>query len=157
MRAALLTAAAAALLAVAPAEAQEAREGRVWTPDWAPSWVAKLLRQGPIERDAGWDAARRRVVGGDPARGAALLPFYGCGACHSAPGGGEMRGSVGPDLAGFARRSYIAGVLPNRPGDLVSWLMDPPAHAPQTAMPDMGVTRADARDIAAWLYTLEDG
>jgi cytochrome c1 len=41
------------------------------------------------------------------------------------------------------------------PTDLMAWLIDPPAIDPRTAMPNMGVTQADARDIAAYLYTLE--
>ncbi|MEL6648628.1 MAG: hypothetical protein AAFQ05_13195, partial [Pseudomonadota bacterium] len=54
-------------------------------------------------------------------------------------------------------RAYVAGVLPNEPGGLVRWLVDPVAHSPMTAMPDLGVTEADARDMAAYLYTLRGG
>jgi hypothetical protein len=63
-------------------------------------------------------------------------------------------GAVGPPLSDFAARGFIAGVVPNYPGYLVRWVMDPPALAPQTAMPDVGVEEQDARDIAAYLYTL---
>lgn len=142
------TATGAAAVA-APAE----RAADVWRPDdWAAA--AALFRVGPVDGHPDWAAARLQVLDGDPTRGRALADEYGCGACHRAPGAGLMRGTVGPDLTGFAERSYIAGILTNRPGALVNWLMDPPAYAPDTAMPDMGVTRADARDLAAWLYTL---
>ncbi|PRY20191.1 hypothetical protein CLV70_12572 [Pseudosporangium ferrugineum] len=33
--------------------------------------------------------------------------------------------------------------------------MDPQAVEPGTAMPDLGVTSTDARDIAAYLFTLD--
>jgi cytochrome c1 len=46
-------------------------------------------------------------------------------------------------------------VLPNTPADMERWLRNPPAVDPRTAMPDMGVTEQDARDIAAYLYTLK--
>lgn len=49
---------------------------------------------------------------------------------------------------------YIAGLLTNTPEHMVRRIMDPPAVDPRTAMPDMDVTEDDARDIAAYLYTL---
>jgi cytochrome c1 len=36
----------------------------------------------------------------------------------------------------------------------VRWLQNPQAIDPQSAMPDLGVKEKDARDIAAFLYTL---
>jgi cytochrome c2 len=64
------------------------------------------------------------------------------------------RGRVGPPLAGIADRAYIAGVLPNNPENLMRWVENPPGVDPLTVMPNMGVTPRDARDIAAFLYTL---
>jgi cytochrome c2 len=40
------------------------------------------------------------------------------------------------------------------PDNLVKWLRQPQNVVPGNAMPDMGVTPQDARDIAAYLYTL---
>ncbi|HET9464744.1 MAG TPA: hypothetical protein VFO71_04360 [Gemmatimonadales bacterium] len=94
------------------------------------------------------------VVGGDAERGRVALDGFGCGACHLIPGVTGARGMVGPPLAQFALRSYIAGQLPNQPDNLLRWLQDPPAIEPGTAMPDLGVTPAVARDMAAYLYTL---
>jgi cytochrome c len=45
-------------------------------------------------------------------------------------------------------------VLPNTPANMLKWLHDPPAVDSLTAMPNVGVTPADARHIAAYLYTL---
>jgi cytochrome c1 len=79
---------------------------------------------------------------------------HGCGACHSIPGIEGARGIVGPPLDRFGSRTYVAGTFPNLPATLVAWIMDPPGMRPDTAMPDMDVGEGDARDIAAYLYTL---
>ena len=50
--------------------------------------------------------------------------------------------------------AYIGGVLPNRPMMLTAWLRDPPAIDPATAMPALGLSEAEARDMAAYLYRL---
>jgi cytochrome c2 len=91
---------------------------------------------------------------GDPKRGREALAGFGCGACHHIPGIRGARGSVGPPLASFARRSYIAGQLVNSPDNLVRWIVDPQGVEPGTAMPNLGVIPAVARDMAAYLYTL---
>lgn len=98
------------------------------------------------------DAPHLSVPGGDADRGRAHVVRYGCVACHEIPGMGAS-GRVGPPLRDFAARGYIGGVLPNWPQNLVAWIVDPPAHAPGTAMPNLGVSREEARDIAAFLYT----
>ena len=67
------------------------------------------------------------------------------------------RGQVGPRLEGYAQQHLLAGFLPNTPSNLIAWLMDPVALKPQTGMPSQGVTEAEARHIAAYLYTLGDG
>lgn len=95
-----------------------------------------------------------RVAGGVPQRGHAYVRHYGCGFCHVIPGVDDASGNVGPSLAGFARRRYIAGALSNTPNDLVLWLIDPKAVKPGTAMPALGMSELHARDIAAYLYTL---
>jgi cytochrome c2 len=98
--------------------------------------------------------AQLRVFGGDPERGHALIASYGCTACHQIPGIATFVGTVGPSLAGFSRRAYIAGRTPNRPMALIAWLRDPPAIDPATAMPDVGLSEAEALHMAAYLYTL---
>jgi cytochrome c1 len=46
----------------------------------------------------------------------------------------------------------IAGLLPNTPANLVLWLRHPQSVTPGNAMPDLGLTETQARDIAAYLY-----
>ena len=53
-----------------------------------------------------------------------------------------------------ASRGLIAGKLVNTPANLVRWLRHPTEVKPLTAMPDLGVTKADARDMAAYLANL---
>ena len=103
------------------------------------------------------DAEAREAIAmtdGDPARGQVLMHTYGCETCHVIPGVDGAEARVGPPLAGIATRSYIAGVLPNAPANMMKWLRDPPSVDSLTAMPNVGVTPADARHIAAYLYTL---
>jgi cytochrome c2 len=99
-------------------------------------------------------AAQPTQPGGDPARGAALIRDYGCGACHQIPGVADADGLVGPPLSNIALRVYLAGMLRNTPDNMMFWLRHPQQVVPGNVMPDMGVTAPDARDIAAYLYTL---
>lgn len=100
------------------------------------------------------EEAVANMVGGNPSRGPELIRSYGCGTCHTISGVIGANGLVGPPLSGLAQRAYIAGVLPNAPDNLVRWIEDPKKVDSLTAMPVLGVTPADARDIAAYLYTL---
>jgi cytochrome c1 len=92
------------------------------------------------------------IVDGDSARGRELARAYGCTACHQMPNIRARTGNLGPPLTGLASRAYLAGRLPNRPGNLVRWIMDAPSFDPATAMPNLRVTHSDAHDIAAYLY-----
>jgi cytochrome c len=96
-----------------------------------------------------------QVPGGDPRRGAAAIGRYGCGSCHVIPGIRGADGTVGPPLMDFAHRGYIAGELPNNGDNLIRWIMDPQGVEPGTDMPDLDIGQAEARDIAAYLFTLD--
>ena len=96
-----------------------------------------------------------QVSGGNAKNGEHLIYTYGCGTCHVIPGIGGPQGTAGPPLRGFASRIYIAGVLDNTPENLVRWVTKPQDVVPGTAMPDLAVTKDQARDIAAYLYTLQ--
>ncbi|WP_170319529.1 c-type cytochrome [Polyangium spumosum] len=99
-------------------------------------------------------APRREVSGGDAARGREAIKKYACGACHIIPG---VEGAIGKEshpLFGFANRGDIAGVTSNTPENLVKWIRRPTDLAPRTKMPTLGVSEQEAKDIAAYLYTL---
>jgi cytochrome c len=89
------------------------------------------------------------------ARGKLLLAQYQCGSCHVIPGVAASRGTVGPTLQAFSRRSYIAGTVPNQPAALALWIVDPQALVPATTMPAMGVSPSEARSMAGYLHTLQ--
>ncbi len=95
------------------------------------------------------------VEGGDPYRGAQSIQRQGCHSCHRIPGIPGANSYVGPPLIGWSERQYIAGNMENTPDNLIDWIMNPQAIEPGTAMPDMDIDEQEARDIAAYLYTLE--
>ncbi len=114
-----------------------------------------LLGLGAAGCDARPQDEASRVAMADPARGQRLLMQYQCGACHVIPGVAAARGIHGPSLNAFGKRSYIAGRIPNFPDALARWIVAPAALVPDTAMPSMGVSPAEARDMAAYLGALE--
>ena len=93
--------------------------------------------------------------GGDPGRGAKQIVAIGCGACHTIPGISGADALVGPPLDKMGRRVYLAGLLRNTPDNMVTWLRYPQRIVPGNAMPDMHLSEEQARDIAAYLYTLK--
>jgi cytochrome c len=96
----------------------------------------------------------RHVPGGDASTGRAALRNFGCGACHVIPGIPGADGRVAPPLSAFAERAYVAGVVGNSAENLVSWIVNPQAINPGTAMPNLDVSETQARHMAAYLYTL---
>jgi cytochrome c2 len=93
------------------------------------------------------------MTGGNAKRGKVALERYGCGGCHTLAGLPQASGKIGPPLDGVGARAIIAGRLENTPDNLVQWIEDPQKISPGTAMPVLGVTPSDARDMAAFLYT----
>jgi cytochrome c1 len=74
--------------------------------------------------------------------------------CHDIPGVVGAAIPVGPPLARMGLRSFIGGVLENTPENMVRWLRTPQAFVPDGAMPNLGVSVRDARDMAAYLRSL---
>lgn len=98
--------------------------------------------------------AEQHIPQGDPQHGAVAIGQYGCGSCHRIPGINGADGMVGATLANLSRRSILAGQLPNNPDNLIAWIEHPQQMEPGVGMPDLGVSETDARDIAAYLYSL---
>ncbi|MEJ7688585.1 MAG: c-type cytochrome [Variovorax sp.] len=94
-------------------------------------------------------------VPGEVRRGERALYQYACNACHTIPGITGSSPNVGPPLTGVASRALIAGKLGNTQDNMVRWLRHTREVDPLSAMPEMGVTERDARDIAAYLATLD--
>ncbi|MDP8968917.1 MAG: c-type cytochrome [Actinomycetota bacterium] len=95
------------------------------------------------------------AAGGNPEHGRQLMFDYGCGSCHTIPGVPEAKGRAAPPLIAFGHRAFIAGNLPNNQENLIHWIMAPQEVEPGTAMPDLGVEETQARDIAAYLLSLQ--
>jgi cytochrome c2 len=95
----------------------------------------------------------RATTAPDQERGRALIAANGCGACHTIGGVDGANGLVGPPLDGIALRSYLAGYVPNTRENLAIWIRSPQSIKPGSAMPDLGLSRRDAEDIAAFLYS----
>lgn len=104
------------------------------------------------DRDPG--VRYRIATGGAAQRGHSVILDKHCGSCHTIPGISGAQGVVGPPLMFFSRRTFIAGELPNNPDNLVRWIRNPQSVEPDTAMPDLGLTDQQARDVAAFLYQL---
>ncbi|HWR15930.1 MAG TPA: c-type cytochrome [Terriglobales bacterium] len=113
--------------------------------------VALLLACDPARPNRQSEIARN--TGGNAKAGKEKMRAYGCPACHTIPG---IQGNalVGPPLISWSKRVYIAGEVPNTPSNLMKWIQHPTSIEPKTAMPEMGVTDQDSRDIAAYLYSL---
>lgn len=98
---------------------------------------------------------RVRVVAGSAELGERAIRAYGCGSCHTIPGVRGADALVAPPLVHWSERTYIAGQLTNTPDNLMRWIQDPQAVEPGTAMPDLGVSPEEARNIAAYLLQIE--
>jgi cytochrome c1 len=116
--------------------------------------AAGTLVVGVLAACSGEAGSRVRVTGGSPELGAQAIKKYGCGSCHTIPGIKGATALVGPPLVHFSQRTYIAGELANSPDNLARWIEDPKGVEPQTAMPDLGVSAGEARNIAAYLLSL---
>lgn len=104
---------------------------------------------------AGCGDPAMQPLSADAANGRLLLRQFGCGECHTIPGVANARGNVGPPLTRIARRSYLAGRVPNRPETMVLWIRDPQRFDPMTRMPNLQVSEPHARDMVAYLFTLD--
>ncbi len=89
-------------------------------------------------------------------RGLAAMERVGCASCHEIPGIAWPQGALGPSLVGFDDRGLIAGQLPNSAENLAAFIRDARAVKPGSTMPAMPVSEEEARDMAAYLYGLDD-
>jgi cytochrome c1 len=118
-------------------------------------WIVALGAVLAACRGEATDRSYPLRTGGDPARGLQSMERVGCAACHDIPGIRTFHARVAPSLDDFSHRAVIAGILPNSPANLTRWLLDPPRVSPHTAMPALGLSDQEARDVAAYLYTLD--
>ncbi|MBB3593094.1 mono/diheme cytochrome c family protein [Rhizobium sp. BK529] len=92
------------------------------------------------------------MTSGDPSRAPAIFRRYGCGGCHVIPGIPGADGKVGGPLIDLRQRLYIGGVASNTSENLVQWIVFPQRFSANSGMPATGISEAEARDLAAYLY-----
>lgn len=107
------------------------------------------------ERRAATQREAQGSTGGQIARAVPLMLANGCAGCHTIDGVPGAQGLVGPTLgSSLPQKVYIAGTLQNTPANMIAWLRRSRDMQPRTAMPSTGISEQDARDIAAYLYSL---
>jgi cytochrome c1 len=129
------------------------RRSRSAAPDWA--LLASLLLLLGCNYFRTFDFARgAHLTGGDPQLGRKKLADHSCVSCHIVPGVPNATGNLAPSLASWSKQGKIVDTFPNTPANLEQWIQSPARLKPDTTMPDMNVSSADSRDIAAYLYSL---
>jgi cytochrome c oxidase subunit 2 len=77
-----------------------------------------------------------------------------CASCHTIRGT-PARGQVGPDLTHLASRTTLAALtIPNRPGYLAGWVLDPQHVKPGAEMPGLNLSGPDFQALLAYLESL---
>jgi cytochrome c oxidase subunit 2 len=77
-----------------------------------------------------------------------------CQLCHTVRGTGA-HGRTAPDLTHLASRDTIAaGTIPNNPGHLAGWILDPQGIKPGNYMPPNALSSGDLQDLLAYLGSL---
>jgi cytochrome c oxidase subunit 2 len=118
-----------------------------------------LVVAEPVEKFQSWLQAQRESSP-DPAtvtqaHGRDVFLHASCAMCH-AIAGTPARGDVGPDLTHVASRMLLAaGAVPNRPGHLAGWIIDPQRIKPGTRMPQNNLSAGDLRALLEYLQTLK--
>ena len=94
-------------------------------------------------------------VPGNPENGRALFTSKGCTGCHTLRDYPGATGVEGPNLTNMPLRPTIAGeTIQNSADNLARWIQDPPSLKPGTRMPNLGLSSQEARDLAAYLYSV---
>lgn len=104
-----------------------------------------------------WVTAQKAAAAeptGAAADGKSVYTRSACVGCHTIRG--VSAGQLGPDLTHFgSRHTLAAGLLANTLDNVSAWIRDPAALKPGAKMPNLGVSEADARVLAAYLASLK--
>jgi cytochrome c oxidase subunit 2 len=118
-----------------------------------------LVVAEPAEQFESWRQTALRPAG-EPIteqqkRGREVFVRGTCLLCHTIAGT-DARGRVGPDLTHIASRRMIASNwLPNRPGHLAGWIVDPQKVKPGVRMPQNPMPPENLRALLEYLESLK--
>ncbi|MFL5767082.1 MAG: c-type cytochrome, partial [Actinomycetota bacterium] len=77
-----------------------------------------------------------------------------CVYCHTIRGT-NASATIGPDLTHVASRNTLAaGTIPNTPGSLAGWILDPQRVKPGNKMPPTQLSQTQLHELLAYLETL---
>jgi len=114
------------------------------TPDEFAAWVK--AQQQPFAQP---DAQNTAV-----SAGRRVFETEACVNCHTIYGT-AAKGTFGPDLTHLMSRATIAaGIAPNTPENLRSWIQDPNTLKPGALMPAMQLSDHETDEVVAYLTTL---
>jgi cytochrome c oxidase subunit 2 len=107
------------------------------------AWLANMAKDAPAPATA------------TERRGRSVFLREACSACHQIRGTPALA-RVGPDLTHLATRETIAAAtLPNRPGYLGGWILDPQHSKPGVRMPSLALTGPELQALLAYLESLK--
>ncbi len=121
--------------------------------------MALIVVAGPPERFESW-ADRQRQPAREPsdpqqARGRDVFVSSTCVTCHRIQGT-DASARRAPDLTHLAsRQTLAAGTLPNTPGHLAGWIVDPQRIKPGVNMPSNSLPPDDLQALLAYLGSLQ--
>ena len=115
------------------------------------------------EEEAAFEAwlERQAADASEPAdaiaeRGREVFVESPCAACHTIRGVSTAAAEAGPDLTHLAsRRTLAARTLPNVPGNLAGWILDPQGIKPGNQMPAVNLAPEDFHALLAYLEGLQ--
>ncbi len=121
--------------------------------------MALLVIAEPPEQFSAWLEHQRRPAvqpgNAHQRRGLEVFLASSCVMCHTIRGT-PAGGRVAPDLTHLSSRlTLAAGTLPNTPGHLAGWIIDPQAIKPGNKMPPNVFDAEDFQALLAYLQSLQ--
>jgi cytochrome c oxidase subunit 2 len=92
---------------------------------------------------------------GDALKGEQVFLGSACVYCHTVQGT-NATGKIGPDLTHLMSRDYLAsGTVPNTPGNLAGWVLNPQTIKPGNQMPATQLSGPEVQSLLTYLQGLK--
>jgi len=118
--------------------------------------MLRVIVEEPAAFDT-WVAAQKAPApepAGDAATGKDIFAKSACVGCHTIRG--VSAGVLGPDLTHFgSRKLFGAGMWDTNVEKVAAWVKDPPRLKPGSKMPNLHLSDADSKAVAAYLVGLK--